>query len=126
MMTVKKVFVLFIFILALGMLFPSCYYDKEETLYPFQKCDTTHITYSQTIVPILSSNCYVCHITGNPTSPVVLDSYTNVLIYVTNGKLIPAIDHTGPFQMPKGGSMLPDCTIAVSYTHLTLPTNREV
>lgn len=111
LMTLKNLLFLLIFILVFGMLFPSCYYDKEETLYPFQRCDTTNVTYSQTIVPILSANCYVCHITGNPTSPVVLDSYTNVLIYVTNGKLIPAIDHTGPFQMPKGGSMLEVCAI---------------
>jgi ribosomal protein S16 len=30
---------------------------------------------------------------------------------INNGKLIPAIDHTGPYQMPKGGSMLSDCAI---------------
>ncbi|TRZ71277.1 MAG: hypothetical protein D4R97_06950 [Bacteroidetes bacterium] len=111
MMTVKKVFILFIFIAALGMLFPSCYYDKEETLYPFQKCDTTHVTYSQTIVPILSANCYVCHASAIAQGGVVLDSWAGIQVYVTNGKFIPAIDHTGNFPMPKGGSMLPDCTI---------------
>jgi hypothetical protein len=111
MMTVKKVFVLFIFILALGMLFPSCYYDKDETLYPFLKCDTSHVTYSQTIVPILSANCLVCHGSANPQGGVILDSWTSIQVVVTNGKLIPAIDHTGPFQMPKGGSMLEECTI---------------
>jgi len=111
MMTVKKVFVLFIFILALGMLFPSCYYDKEETLYPFLKCDTSHVTYSQTIAPILSTNCNVCHGSANPLGGVILNSWASIQVVITNGKLIPAIDHTGPFQMPKGGSMLPDCTI---------------
>jgi hypothetical protein len=107
----KNLFLSFMFILVLGILFPSGYYDKEETLYPFLKCDTTNVTYSQSIVPILSANCYTCHTTGNPNSTIVLDSYTSVLVYVTNGKLIPSIDHTGPFPMPKGGSMLDPCSI---------------
>jgi hypothetical protein len=110
-MTVKKIFVAVIFILVSGMLLPSCYFDKEETLYPFQKCDTTHVTYSQTIAPIISANCLVCHYAGNPLSSVILDTWPNVQVYVSNGKLIPSIDHTGPFPMPKGGSMLDDCTI---------------
>ena len=111
MMTMKKVFVLIIFISALGILFPSCYYDKQDTLYPFLKCDTTHVTYSQTIVPILSANCLVCHSPANPESNVLLDTWAGIQIVVTNGKLIPSIDHTGPYPMPKGGSMLDACSI---------------
>ena len=110
-MTVKKVFVLIIFILALGMLYPSCYYDKEDLLYQFQKCDTTHVTYSQTIVPILNGNCLVCHSTANPEGNVILGTWAGIQVVITNGKLIPAIDHTGPYPMPKGGSMLDACSI---------------
>ena len=110
-MTLKNVLFLLIFILVFGILFPSCYYDKEDSLYPFQRCDTTNVTYSQTIVPILSDNCLVCHNVGNPESTVKLDTWAGVKIYVTNGKLIPAIDHTGPYPMPKLGSMLDICSI---------------
>ena len=39
-MTMKKLFILFLFIAIMGLFFPSCYFDKEETLYPFAKCDT--------------------------------------------------------------------------------------
>jgi len=111
MMPLKKVFVLLILILTLGISFPYCYYDKEDTLYPFLKCDTTHVTYSQTIVPILSTNCLVCHSSANPEGNVILDTWTGIQVFITNGKLIPAIDHTGPYPMPKGGSMLDECTI---------------
>ena len=111
-MRVKHLFIFILFSLVLGFLFPSCYYDKEETLYPFLKCDTTQVTYSQTIVPILSANCYVCHSTGSSESSVILDTWAGLQVVVTNGKLIPAIDQTGPFPMPKGGSMLDACTIA--------------
>ena len=111
MMIMKKIFVLFIFILVLGMFIPSCYYDKEQTLYPFLKCDTTHVTYTQTIVPILSANCLVCHNTALQEGNVILDTWAGIQVVITNGKLIPAIDHTGPYQMPKGGSMLDACSI---------------
>jgi mono/diheme cytochrome c family protein len=107
----KKLFPLFFFIVALGMLFPSCYYDKEETLYPFQKCDTTHVTYSQTIVPILSANCYVCHTAGDPRTTTKLDTYDGIYAVATNGKLVPAVDQTGPLPMPNNGSKLDECSI---------------
>jgi hypothetical protein len=112
MKTGKKIIILLIIILGSFMLVPSCYNDKEDALYPFQKCDTTHVTYSQTIVPIMNTSCLICHSTANQEGNVVLDSWANVRVYVTNGKLLPAIDQTGPFPMPKGGSMLPSCSIA--------------
>jgi mono/diheme cytochrome c family protein len=111
MLTLKNLLILFLFFIAFVMLFPSCYYDKEETLYPFQKCDTAHVTYSQTIVPIFSANCIVCHTSNNPGGNVALDSYAGSQVVAANGKLIPAIDHTGPFPMPKGGSILDQCSI---------------
>jgi len=111
MMTMRKVLTLFISVLVVGMLFPCCYYDKEDTLYPFLKCDTTHVTYSQTIVPILSANCYICHSASSTESNVKLDSWAGVQVYALNGKLMASINHTGPFPMPKGGSMLDMCSI---------------
>lgn len=108
-----------ILILAMGMFFPSCYFDKEDTLYPFQKCDTTNVTYSQTIVPILNTNCYVCHFTGSPESNIALDTWAGVKVMVDNGKLIPSINHTGPFPMPKNGSMLDICSIEKIQTWVT-------
>ena len=111
-MTVKKILILFSFLIALGMLVPSCYYDKEQTLYPFQKCDTTNVTYTQTIVPILSSNCYVCHTSGNPLTTTKLDTYDGIYAVAANGKLVPAVDQTGPKPMPNNGSKLDDCSIA--------------
>jgi hypothetical protein len=110
-MTFRKIIVLLGVMIALGTLFPSCYYGKEQTLYPFVKCDTTNVTYSQTIVPVLNSNCVVCHYAGNPNSPFPLTTWDEVQVVVTDGKLIPSLDHTGPYPMPKGGSMLDDCTI---------------
>jgi hypothetical protein len=110
-MTIKHLFILSVFILGFAFLFPSCYYDKEETLYPFKKCDTTNVTYSQTIVPILSGNCYVCHFTGNQQTSIVLDTWAGAHAVAVSGKLVPAIEQTGPFPMPKTGSKLDPCSI---------------
>jgi mono/diheme cytochrome c family protein len=112
MKTGKKIILLLVLILGSFLILgPSCYNDKEDALYPFQKCDTTHVTYSQIVSYILITNCLSCHSSANPQGNVTLDSWAAVKVYVTNGKLIPSIDHTGPYPMPKGGSMLP-CSIA--------------
>ena len=47
-----------IVLLTVGLLFltvatTSCYYDKEEILYPQSVCDTTNVTYSSSVVSIL-------------------------------------------------------------------------
>jgi mono/diheme cytochrome c family protein len=111
-MTIKKITFLSIALLAISTLIPSCYYDKEENLYPFAACDTSNVTYSQTVAPIMAANCNACHSGSSPESGITTDSWTGLQTVVLNGKLIPAIEHTGPSQMPKGASKLPDCSIS--------------
>ena len=111
MLLSKRLLPLLLLFLSFGLFLPSCYYDKADALYPFQRCDTTHVTYSSTIVPIFSTNCLNCHNTGDPQGNVNLDSWAGTNAQVTNGKLIPAVDHTGPYPMPKGSSMLDVCSI---------------
>jgi hypothetical protein len=110
-MTIKQLFTLTVFIFGFAILFPSCYYDKEETLYPFKKCDTTHVTFTQTIVPILSGSCYVCHFTGNQQTSIVLDTWPGVNAVALTGQLVRSVEQTGPFPMPKTGSKLDPCSI---------------
>ncbi|MCX6243160.1 MAG: cytochrome c [Bacteroidetes bacterium] len=111
-MTIAKIIRLIIPLYAIITLLPSCYYDKEETLYPFKACDTTNVTYSQTVAPIIATNCNTCHSGQNPTGKINLDSWPSLTVSVNNGKLVPAIEHTGPFPMPQGGSKLSDCDIS--------------
>ncbi|HTX88660.1 MAG TPA: hypothetical protein VMC08_06705 [Bacteroidales bacterium] len=92
----------------------GCYYDNEEDLYPQTTCDTTHVTYSGSVVPILQSNCYVCHSTALANGGVILDTYVGVQVVVQNGKLWGAINHfNGFYPMPKDSPKLPDCNITV-------------
>jgi len=107
----KKLFVpaLIISLFSL-MVIPGCSNDSEEMLNP--GCDTTNITYSATIVPILTANCYVCHSGTTPVAPFRLDSHAAVAVQAGNGKLYGAISHSAGFSpMPKNASKLSDCNI---------------
>jgi hypothetical protein len=91
----------------------GCYYDNEEALYPelSSSCDTTNITYSGTVVPILSSNCYSCHSDANATAfggnihlQAIADVRTN------SAKILFSINQTGAKPMPPSGK-LKNCSI---------------
>ena len=91
----------------------SCYYDKEELLYPNTVCDTAAIKYSTTVQPVLSSNCISCHGGPTPSAGIKLDSYEGVSIQAANGKLVGAITHSTNYSpMPKKAAKLNSCNIA--------------
>ncbi|MEQ8625312.1 MAG: hypothetical protein RJQ00_00225 [Vicingaceae bacterium] len=52
-------------------LLTSCYYDNEEELYPnAPECDTTVVTFSVDVQPIISASCAIsgCHVAGGTGS----------------------------------------------------------
>ncbi|QHL86946.1 hypothetical protein GU926_05645 [Nibribacter ruber] len=78
-----------------------------------QQCVTTGVTYTNTVVSILSTNCYSCHSTAIATDGVVLDTYAGVKAQASTGKLMGVITHSPGFPaMPSGGAKLSDCNIA--------------
>lgn len=107
--------VLWVAILALLMSIglASCKYNNIEELSP--KCDTTTVTYSAVIIPILSNNCYRCHGTSSNSGSggIVLQDYNVLKGYAADGKLYGNIAHLpGYIPMPYGGGKLSDCEIA--------------
>src|SRR5262245_30791598 len=93
---------------------PGCYYDVEEELYPSGACDTTNVTYSLSVKPILDQNCNICHATGSTAGGgIVLDTYSGVNGVAQTGQLMGAIKHeSGYSQMPKNAVQLDDCSIS--------------
>jgi hypothetical protein len=95
--------------------FVSCYYDSEEALYPAlsNSCDTTNVTFSGTIVPILDNNCSACH--SNNTAAaygnnIRLQNYADVLAKAD--RIIGSIKHLNTFYaMPKSGGFIKPCSI---------------
>jgi cytochrome c5 len=92
----------------------SCYYDNEEYVYPNPTaCDTTNVTYSLKVAPILAANCNACHSAVAPTAGIITDSYAGLQPVVANGKFRGAINHLPGFSpMPQGGNKLSPCDLA--------------
>jgi len=97
----------------------SCYYDSVEYLYPQinNTCDTTNITFSGSVKPILDNFCLSCHNNSNADASgfgIKLENIADVEIKANDGTLMKSILHTGNFPMPLplGSPKLDDCKIA--------------
>lgn len=94
----------------------GCYYDNEEDLYPFTGvCDTSSVSLSGIVKPILQGNCYACHNASAAAASgagINLEDYNSLKGWADNGKLFCSVDHgNGCSQMPKGGGRLQQCDI---------------
>lgn len=96
-------------------LFFSCYYDNEEALYPAlsSSCDTTNVTFSGTIAPLLNNSCYSCHSNSTAASAgnsIRLESYADVVAKAD--RISGSIKHLGSYSpMPKNGGLIKACSI---------------
>jgi cytochrome c553 len=107
-----KIFVIIIIIHS----FQACVYQRQEVV----ACDTLSLSYQQDILPIINTNCYICHSAANNASQgnsVNLEGYANIKSELDQGYVIPNIKHmkvpgkTIDF-MPLNAAMLPACDIA--------------
>ena len=109
----KKLMFIFLIILA------GCYYDNEEELYPegSSPCDTTNVTFSGTVFPIIEANCIGCHSGGSPSGNVLLTDHASIsaagqIPPGSYGSLYGVISHaSGNSPMPRNLPKLSDCNI---------------
>jgi hypothetical protein len=96
------------------LFFVSCYYDNEEALYPTvnNACDTTNVTYSGTIAPIVSSYCTTCHSGSVPSGGMAFTNYSGVQTVASSGLLMNALTGKGVPIMPVSGALTP-CKISL-------------
>ena len=102
------------FVIAFGfvLLAKSCYYDVDEEIYPSVECQSSDMSYTTDVIPLIEMNCYVCHAANINFGNITLDSYESILEHVNNGKLLGAIKHAEGFTpMPQNNSKLLDCQI---------------
>jgi hypothetical protein len=103
----KRLIIILPVITIFSLFFVSCYYDNEEALYPAlnTSCDTTTVTFSGTIVPVLSNSCYSCH--SNTTAAfggnIRLEAIADVR--ANSAKIVASIKQTGTKPMPPGGKI---------------------
>lgn len=79
-------------------------------------CDTSHVTFSGSVMPILNTNCRSCHLGNNAPHGVLFDNYSEVkaqLVLINSiPKLLGVIRHDAGFDpMPQGRPQLDNCSI---------------
>jgi hypothetical protein len=103
-----------IIFLLIGMAAYGCYWENEEALYPEEKfCDTSFVSFSEDVLPILTNNCFTCH--SNTNAPefafgITLEDHKDVS--ASASLITGAINHREGFpQMPKNREKLDTCQI---------------
>jgi len=104
----RYILVLAVFILPFAFFVTSCGDDDGDT------CDTTNVTYTNSVGTILNSNCATagCHNSGSANGS--LAGYTDAAAFASFGRIVGAINHdTGfdPMPYPTGTAKLSDCNI---------------
>jgi hypothetical protein len=96
--------------------FNACYYDKGDLLYPSKtgNCDTTIVvSYINKVVPILTTQCYSCHLGASAGGGIVMGTHTTDKAIALNGKLFGSINYSSGFSpMPKGSAKMNVCDIS--------------
>jgi hypothetical protein len=110
----KRLYLIIATISMFSLFIVSCYYDNEEALYPSLNtaCDTSNVSFSGSIVLILSNSCYSCHSnnTASAGNNIRLENYADVKANAV--RVAGSIKHTGSFSpMPKNGGMIKVCSI---------------
>ncbi|MBS1644251.1 MAG: hypothetical protein JST36_04370 [Bacteroidetes bacterium] len=101
--------------LGLWCLNVGCYYDKANELYPSGQCDTSNVSFSKDIMPVVQSECAIsnCHVAPNPPSGGDFSQYEGLKIVAIDGRLLGAIQHQAAYSpMPQNAAMLSDCTLS--------------
>ena len=96
------------------ILLPACIWDNLEELYPDNaNCDTTSVSFSTDIIPILSNNCFSCHSNLNaPSFGGGLSFEDHQDVAGNSDRIIGAINHNAGFlAMPRDGDKLNPCSI---------------
>jgi hypothetical protein len=80
---------------------------------PVGACDTTNVTYSSTIRPLVEARCLGCHNGGNSGNKNVdLSTHAGIQRVAQSGQLVGALSHSLGFTpMPMNGAKLDDCTL---------------
>jgi len=74
-------------------------------------CDTTNITFSKNVWPIINTTCGGCHAGGSPQGGVPIRNYSDLKVLVDNGHLISVLKRDGVRKpMPPGGP-IEDCAM---------------
>jgi uncharacterized membrane protein len=110
--TTKRLLISISFLALMILSLNSCYKDNEEDLYG-NNCQTSNVSFSATIQPVLNANCVSCHSGAGASAGIRLSNHSEVSAAIDGGRFIGAIKHQGGFSaMPPSGPKLTTCQIS--------------
>jgi hypothetical protein len=78
------------------------------------ECDTSSVTFSAFIQPLIQLKCQGCHSGASPSGDLTLTTYDQIKAIALNGALENSIEGTGGYVlMPSNSGPLPDCEKAM-------------
>lgn len=101
-----------IFLILIVYSFSGC---RSEHLSPdISDCDTTGVSFSLDVQPILNQHCISCHNDDFSEKEVNLTNYNGVRIPAMDGRLAGVVNHDqGYTPMPYLGDQLPQCDVKI-------------
>jgi hypothetical protein len=79
----------------------------------FDGCDTTNVTFSGQIWPMMESYCTGCHSATSPGGGIVIADYTDMVSLAENGSLMGSIRWESGYAKMPTNQQLSDCNIAL-------------
>jgi hypothetical protein len=95
------------------MMMASCTYDSEELFFGTPgDCDTTAVSYSEHISPVMAVSCNACHNSSSPSGGVITSGYVGLSAAASSGRLVGAVWHfSGYSPMPLAQPQLDSCSM---------------
>ena len=84
----------------------SCVTKNKQDILGSSACDTSNITFSNTIQPMALKYCTSCHGGASPSSNISLEGYDNINYYATD-----CYNSMLSGSMPQSAPRVDDCTI---------------
>jgi hypothetical protein len=110
----KKILFFIILITGVSAFMLSCKKSSIDVLAGAAICDTSAVSYTNDVVPILQEYCYGCHGTNVSAAGggIILEGYGNLANYANNNQLSGDISAaSGYTPMPYGKPRLPSCQL---------------
>jgi hypothetical protein len=86
---------------------------KNNSCVASGNCVATNVSFANTVLPTLRTNCTGCHSGTTPSAGIDLNSYATVKVQAANGKLVGSISHAaGYIAMPSATVSLSACEIS--------------
>jgi hypothetical protein len=86
---------------------------KNNSCVASGNCVATNVSFANTVLPTLRTNCTGCHSGTTPSAGIDLNSYATVKVQAANGKLVGSISHAaGYIAMPSATVSISSCEIS--------------